>query len=137
MHSFHHALARQPSPGFAAYYSQKAIAISDVLALGQHTAYVAALAWAGLKVSVVPPHLTRHDCIFIEDTAIVFGGRALITRMNDVREGEQRDVAEWLASKGLQLEHCPPEARIEGGDVLHLDDLTLVGRSARTNDAGI
>jgi dimethylargininase len=61
----------------------------------------------------------------------------MITRMNDVRDGEQRDVETWLAANGFDVAHPPPEARIEGGDVLHLDDMTLVGRSARTNDAGI
>ena len=37
----------------------------------------------------------------------------------------------------FEIVHPPSNAKIEGGDVLHLDELTLVGRSSRTNDAGI
>ncbi|HVT89907.1 MAG TPA: arginine deiminase family protein [Tepidisphaeraceae bacterium] len=131
-----HALVREPSPKFSAFYAARGISISDSLARAQHQAYVAALRQVGLAVSVLPPHPIHHDCVFIEDTAIVWQGRALITNMNDVRNGEQRDVENWLADD-FEIAHAPAGAKIEGGDVLHLDKLTLVGRSSRTNDAGI
>jgi dimethylargininase len=134
---FTRALVRRPSPCYAAAYLRHGITISDALMQRQHDAYIAALAQAGLEVTTLPPHATHYDCVFIEDTAIVVGKRALITRVNDRRRGEEIDVAAWLSEHGFAIEHVPESARIEGGDVLHLEDVTLVGRSARTNDAGI
>src|ERR1700741_1752277 len=116
-----HALVRQPSPKYAAWYAARGIVISDALARQQHDGYIDALKRAGLEVSVLPPHPQHHDCVFIEDTAIVWHGHALITRMNDVRQGEQPDVESWLKSHGFEIVHPPTDARIEGGDVLHLD----------------
>jgi dimethylargininase len=131
-----YALVRKPSPKYAAHYAPRGINISDERTSKQHDAYVSALQRAGVVVTTLPPHPIHHDCIFIEDTAVLFKHRALITRMNDVRNGEQREVEEWLRDK-FEIVHPPPDARIEGGDVLHLDEITLVGRSERTNDAGI
>lgn len=131
-----YALVRKPSPKYGAFYVPKGIQVDQQLTQRQHEAYVAALTRAGAAVTAIPPHLEHHDCVFIEDTAIVWHGRALITRMNDVREGEQRDIEAWLTGK-FEITHLPAGARLEGGDVLHLEDVTLVGRSARTNDAGI
>jgi dimethylargininase len=135
--SFTRALVRRPSPCYAAAYLRHGIVVSDALMQRQHNDYVAALEQAGLEVTALPAHQTHYDCVFIEDTAVVVGNRALITRINDRRRGEETDVAAWLSAHGFAIEHVPDAARIEGGDVLHLEDVTLVGRSARTNDAGI
>lgn len=136
MQRFSHALARYPSPRYAGHYAPKGINISDELTRAQHQEYISALKRAGVEVTVLPPHEQHHDCVFIEDTAIVAGKRALITHMNDVRQGEQDEVLPWLA-KRFEIHHVPQQARIEGGDVLHLDDLILVGQSSRTNEMGI
>src|SRR4029079_17580695 len=110
------------------------IAISDALALQQHGAYTDALKIAGLDVEALPPHPEHHDSVFIADTAIIWEKHGLMTRMNDVREGEQRDVESWLKSNGFETVHAPPGVRIEGGDVLHLDALHLVGRTRVPHD---
>jgi dimethylargininase len=132
-----HALVRDPSPRYAAFYAQRGIHISDALARAQHDRYRAALELAGLEVTTLPAHPQLHDCVFIEDTAIVWEHRALITRMTPLREGEQLEVQDWLATHGFDLVHPPLDVRIEGGDVMHLDDVTCVGLTGRTNRAGI
>lgn len=131
-----YALVRRPALKYAGYYAPRGISISDDLTSRQHDAYIKALLSAGVTVSTLPPHPEHHDSVFIEDTAIVYEGRALITRMNDVRQGEQADVEAWLAGR-FEIVHPPEDARIEGGDVLHLEDVTLVGQSERTNEAGV
>jgi dimethylargininase len=88
-------------------------------------------------VTTIPAHPQLHDCVFIEDTAVVWDRRALITCMTPLREGEQREVERWLAGNGFDIVHLPAGARIEGGDVMHLEDATYVGLTERTNAAGV
>jgi dimethylargininase len=131
------ALVREPSPRYARFYADRGVAIAEPLALRQHEAYTEALRDAGLLVTTLPAHPELHDCVFVEDTAIVWGGRALITRMTPLREGEQREVEQWLAGHGFAIVHLPAGARLEGGDVMHLEDETWVGLTERTNPAGV
>ncbi|MDQ3012829.1 MAG: arginine deiminase family protein [Acidobacteriota bacterium] len=130
-----HALVRRVSPSYAGYYARQGRAVSAPLADTQHQAYVEALESTGLAVSVVEPDETRYDCVFIEDTAVIWNGHALITRMYQDREGEQSGVEEVL-QQSHSVTRIPEGATLEGGDVLHVDDTTYVGLSARTNQAG-
>jgi dimethylargininase len=134
---YKNALVREASPQYAAFYAQRGIEIHEALAHRQHAAYTQALRDAGLNVTTIPAHPQLHDCVFIEDTAIVWGRRALITCMTPLREGEQREVEQWLRANGFAISHLPKGARIEGGDVMHLEDATYVGLTERTNAAGV
>ena len=132
-----HALVRDPSPVYGAFYAARGISISDQLAHEQHEAYNDALREAGLKLVPIAPDPFFHDCVFIEDTAILWEKRALITRMNPLREGEQAAVRKWLNVNHLEIVTLPDDAKIEGGDVMHLEDETWVGLTERTNAAGV
>jgi dimethylargininase len=134
---YQNALVREPSPRYAAFYALRGIEVHEELAHRQHAAYAQALRDAGLNVTTIPAHPQLHDCVFIEDTAIVWDRRALITRMTPLREGEQREVERWLAGNGFEIAHLPAGARIEGGDVMQLEDATYVGLTERTNAAGV
>ena len=50
------------------------------LAKEQHAAYVSTLRRLGLDVIELPPDEALSDCVFVEDTAVVVNGTALITR---------------------------------------------------------
>ena len=80
------------------------------------------------------------DCCFIEDTAVVAGGTAVITRIGAAsRQGEEGPVAEALAALGCTVRRLQPPATLDGGDVLQLPGSThiLVGLSLRTNAEGV
>lgn len=49
-------------------------------AVAQHAAYEQALSVAGLDVVRLPELLDDPDAVFVEDTAILLGGHAAITR---------------------------------------------------------
>lgn len=129
------ALVRSVSPSYAVAYRRLGIRIDQDRAEAQHHAYVEALRGAGLGVDIVEPDVERYDCVFIEDTAVLWNTHALVTRMPPDREGEQPPVEEQLR-QSHQIAHLPSEATLEGGDVLHVDDMTYVGLSSRTNSAG-
>ena len=131
------ALVRRPSSAYASSYSHQGIRIDSDVGQRQHAAYVAALRHAGIRVHTLDGDPAYYDCVFVEDTAIVWGSAALIVNMGGRhRDGEQHAVREVL-SKTHTLHDVPPDGRIDGGDVLHCEDVTFVGRSSRTNDVGI
>jgi dimethylargininase len=130
------ALVRPVPKSYVDYYASKGRVIDGTLAAAQHAQYVAALEEAGLTVMRVPPEERFPDCVFIEDTAIVCQGHALVVNMqNAVREGEQGGVAEVLR-KTHSIVRLPRGAMLDGGDVMRIDDTFYVGMSARTNEAG-
>lgn len=107
------------------------------LARQQHAGYVAALTAGGYRIEVVGQDRAHPDSVFIEDAAVVVGGAAVVCRSGEPsRRGEASPVAEVLAQY-LALSHLPESATLDGGDVLQVGGKVYVGRSSRTNDAGI
>ncbi len=130
-----HGLVRRLPRSYQSYYAAQGVTIDMALADHQHAAYVAELQHAGVEVGDVAPDEAFPDGVFIEDTMVVRDGRALVTRMVDRREGEQRAVSDALRPSHT-LVALPPGAALEGGDVLQVEDTTYVGLSSRTNAAG-
>jgi dimethylargininase len=103
----------------------------------QHEAYECALAGLGCAVHRLPAGAEMPDSVFIEDAAIVLDEVAVITRPGAVsRRVETEGVADALAAYRPLLRIEAP-GTLDGGDVLVADRTVFVGRSARTNDAGI
>ncbi len=111
--------------------------IDMVRARAQHEQYRRVLASLGHQVIALPADDAYPDCVFVEDTALVFDDVAVITRPGaESRRGETRAIAEALAPyRPLAFIEAP--ATIDGGDVLILDDRIYVGQSTRTNEAAI
>jgi dimethylargininase len=102
----------------------------------QHRAYEEALASAGLTVVRLPPLADAPDGVFVEDTALLLGRHAIITRPGAAsRAGETDSTAAGLA--GDFTVHRLGAGSLDGGDVLRIGRLLYVGLSARTNRAGI
>ncbi|HEX8694851.1 MAG TPA: arginine deiminase family protein [Longimicrobium sp.] len=110
--------------------------ISLELARAQHDAYADALRRAGVQVRYVPPDPAFPDSVFVEDPAVVWPPRALLGRMAQHREGEQRAVVDALSEWCYEVVELPPGALLEGGDVLHVGNVTYVGLTGRTNRRG-
>ena len=111
--------------------------IDVMMAEQQHREYRQLLASLGLEVLRIPADEAYPDCVFIEDTAIVFDDIAVITRPGaPSRRGETRAVVEVL-ERYRPLVHIEAPATIDGGDVLVLDDRIFVGMSDRTNESAL
>ena len=129
------ALVRPPPRSYAPFYTPHGVSIGLDLADRQHAAYVDAIRGAGVEIQVVEADENFPDGVFIEDTAVVWNRRALCTRMTAHREGEQAAVMTHL-QQTHEIVTLPAGATLDGGDVLHTDTITYVGRSSRTNAAG-
>jgi dimethylargininase len=109
-----------------------------VLAAKQHDAYVAALAGAGWAIREVPPADELPDSAFVEDTVVVCGELAVLTRPGaPERRAELAGTEEAVRELGLNVERIEEPGTLDGGDVLRVGTTLYVGRGARTNAEGI
>ena len=111
--------------------------IDAALALRQHEAYRDALRRCGAEVIVLDANLACPDGVFVEDTAIVLDDVAVMMSMGAAsRRGEtaaiEAELSRWRPIARVRL-----PATIDGGDVVRAGHVLYVGRSPRTNDAGI
>jgi dimethylargininase len=133
------AFVRDVPSSFARAIAATPAAIDVARAREQHAAYVDGLRWLGYGIETIPADDTLPDSCFVEDTAVVAAGVALITRPGAAsRRPEVAAVTTALAAQThLRVVRMEAPATLDGGDVLRLGDRFYVGRSARTNDAGI
>lgn len=113
------------------------VPINPRLASAQHHDYCQALAGLGARVEWLAPLPQHADGVFVEDTAVVVDEVAVIARPGVAsRRPETASMAAAL-ERYLPLEHLPDDACLEGGDVMRVNRTLYVGRSARTNEAGV
>jgi N-dimethylarginine dimethylaminohydrolase len=111
------------------------------LAAEQHEVFCGILADAGAEVLTASSEVAADpDAVYVCDPAIMSDRGAMVLRPGKVgRRVESTAIAEDLTAVGVPVafEMAEP-ATAEGGDTMWLDERTLlVGRSYRTNDAGI
>ncbi len=91
--------------------------LSLPLARKQHAEYCKVLSELGLEVIVLPEDEIHPDSCFVEDTSVVVGSRAFITRMaEESRRGEEKEVVRTL-KQFKSISSAKPPATIEGGDI--------------------
>src|SRR5919107_2664373 len=131
------ALVCPPSDAFARAISSAGASLDPARARAQHAAYRDALADL-VEVVALPPDEELPDACFVDDCAVVLGGRALLTRPGaPSRAAEPERLAGTLARLVEEVEAMTVPATLDGGDVLRLGRTLVVGRSERTNQDGV
>ena len=134
------ALVRRPGPrlaeGLLTHRERSDVDIG--LAADQWHAYVAALAARGWTIDEVPASDDHPDAVFVEDTVVVFGDLAVITRPGaDARRAEIDATEQTIRRHLADVAHIEAPATLDGGDVLEVGDVVYVGLSDRTNRAAV
>lgn len=112
--------------------------IDPELADVQWEGYVSTLAGLGWDVVEVPVAPDAADSVFVEDTVVIFGDTAVITRPGaESRRAEPEAVEATVAQLGLTIERIVEPGTLDGGDVLKVGSTVYVGRGGRTNAEGI
>lgn len=106
------------------------------LAKQQHENYIELLEKLVPKVIRLKADPNHPDCNFIEDTAIIVGDIAVISRMGALeRRGEEIPVANILKELGIKnIIHLQSPGTMDGGDILYTGKHLFVGLSKRTNE---
>ena len=134
------AVVRRPGPrlheGQVTHIARGAV--DPDRAAAQHAAYRDVLSAAGWDVHLAEPADDLPDAAFVEDTAVALDGRVVLTRPGHAgRRDEVESVAAALAALGVETVPLPGGGKLDGGDVLRVGRRLFVGRSTRTDDAGI
>lgn len=135
---FARAIVRPPSSSFADGLTGADLGKPDMaLALDQHARYCAALEQCGLTLTRLPADAAYPDSTFVEDTAILTPGCAILTRPGAAsRAGEVARVAAALPAFYSRILQIVAPGTVDGGDVCQADGHFFIGVSARTNLAG-
>ncbi|WP_112308775.1 dimethylarginine dimethylaminohydrolase family protein [Pseudogemmobacter bohemicus] len=138
--SFTHAISRKPSVSIIRGLRAVDTGNPDLALMQEHhAAYVAALRSTGAEVTLLDALDAYPDSVFVEDTALCLPEGAVIMRPGaPSRLGEAAEMEPHLSRLYSEIRRIEGEdSFIEGGDILMGETEILVGRSARTNAAGI
>jgi N-dimethylarginine dimethylaminohydrolase len=110
-------------------------------ALTEYTRFLELLRDAGVQLDCVPASDTVGlDSLYVRDAAVVCDRGVILCNMGKLeRRGEPEALEGAFRALGLPIAgRISNPGRLEGGDVLWIDERTLaVGRGYRTNDEGI
>ena len=134
------ALVRRPGPRLSEglVTHSKRIPVDVDLAGRQWHGYVGTLQTEGWEVIEVPPADDCPDAVFVEDTVVVYGDLAVISRPGaDERKPEIAGTEATLASLGYRIARIEQPGTLDGGDVLKAMGAVWIGLSGRTNASGV
>lgn len=107
------------------------------LARIQHENYRSLLEKCNYIVITLAPLEAFPDSVFVEDTAVVLPGSAILLPLGtETRRGEAELIRETL-ERFVDVRQASPGTKIEGGDVLRIGKTLFVGESSRTEEAGV
>ncbi len=133
------ALVRRPSPrladGLLTHLDRVPVDVG--LAGEQWARYVDALTGNGWAAVEVPAADDCPDSVFVEDTVVMIGATAVISRpAAATRKPETAATATTLEAAGYDV-RTMRVGTLDGGDVLKVGDRIYIGRTLRTSAAGI
>lgn len=132
------AIVRPPAISFTSGLTTARLGTPDLeAALSQHEKYCEALEAYGLVLTRLPADPRFPDSTFVEDTAVLLPGLAVLTRPGaESRKGEVEAMAEALSPFFADRRTIEPPGTLDGGDVCEAGDHFFIGVSHRTNEAG-
>jgi len=137
-------LVKRPGPAFGRAFDDPAHGFLRPVvlerAVREHDALVATLEVLGVRVRVLDVETASPDLVYTFDPALVTGRGAILLRSGKVnRRGEEDALGNWFRAEGIPIAgRIVAPGTVDGGDTLWLrPDLLCVGRTLRTNDAGI
>ncbi len=106
-------------------------------ALLQHGAYIEALRACGLQVRILEADERYPDSCFIEDVAVCARDFSMVARPGaPSRLGEIEGMERVLRTHYERVLSVTGSGRLEGGDVMMVEDHFFIGLSSRTNREG-
>ena len=102
----------------------------------EHERYIQVLGDLGIETVVLPADPNLPDGVFVEDTAVILPGLAVITNPGaSTRQGEV-DSVEAALSTFIKTRRLGGGGTLDGGDVLRIGNKYFIGISQRTNIEG-
>lgn len=136
---FARAITRRPATSITEGLRAEDIGTPDLQKmLADHAHYVATLKSTGAEVIELSPLEEYPDGVFVEDTALCLPQGAVLMRPGaPSRMGEVSEMEPALRAVYDDVRRINGPGHIEGGDILVTGREILVGRSDRTDAAGV
>jgi dimethylargininase len=137
-------LVKPPGPAFGRAFDDPAHGFLRPVDLDrarrEHDGLVAALSGLGVSVHVLDDEpASDPDLVYVFDPLLVIAGGAVPLRPGKPNRADEPRVTErWVNAHGIPtIGRIEAPGTIEAGDTVWLrDDLLVIGRTLRTNDAG-
>lgn len=135
--NFANAIVRPPGPRFAGGITTSGLGPPDLdLARRQHDAYCEALTACGLDVTALEPDPDLPDACFVEDTAVIWRGTAVLCHPGAPERQAEVDRIVPALERFFPDLYRIDQGTLDGGDVCLDNGRLLVGLSRRTSRAG-
>ena len=103
----------------------------------QHREYLSVLERLGLTLIFAPEAEEYPDGLFVEDTLVMVGGHAIVTRPGAAsRRGETTTITDVVRALGVPMSTIT-RGTVDGGDVLVVRDHVFIGLTTRTTQEAI
>lgn len=138
-YEFTRAITRRPAASVVDGLRAEDIGTPDLARMqAAHAHYVATLKQTGAEVIELPALEAFPDSVFVEDTALCLPQGAVLMRPGaPSRMGEVDEMEPALRGVYDEVRRIDGPGHIEGGDILVTGREILVGRSDRTDAAGV
>lgn len=138
-YQFSRAITRRPAASIVDGLRAEDTGTPDLAQmLKDHSRYVAALKRTSAEVIELPPLEDYPDAVFVEDTALCLPQGAVMMRPGAAsRLGEVAEMEPTIRAVYDDVRRIRGPGHIEGGDILVTGREILVGRSDRTDAAGV
>lgn len=138
-YEFTRAITRAPSLSIVDGLRAADIGTPDIEQMrAAHVHYVETLRETGATIIELPALEAYPDAVFVEDTALCLREGAVLMRPGaPSRMGEVAEMAPALREQYDEVLEIKGPGCIEGGDILTTAKEILVGKSARTDAAGV
>jgi dimethylargininase len=132
------AIVRPPAHNFADGLTTALLGEPDLSsALLQHEVYCQALEDCGLELLRLPADGNHPDSTFVEDTAVLAGHSAILTRPGaPSRLGEVAAIREAVERFYSSVHEITAPGTLDGGDICEAGSHFFIGISHRTNEHG-
>jgi dimethylargininase len=135
---FKNAIVRVPGKNFGEGLTSVDLGSPDYeRALEQHARYCDALRECGLAITTLEADLRFPDSVFVEDTAVLTTGGAILARPGaPSRQGEVAGIRPAISRFFPSPLEIEAPGTLDGGDICQADEHFFIGLSQRTNQEG-
>ncbi len=130
-------IVRGVSQSFESCLREADCVIDTATASAQHDDYVALLRTFVPTIITLETSPAHPDCCYVEDVAVCINRYAVMTRPGAESRRDEGEAMSPALAQYFELITMDAPATLDGGDVLRAGNRFFVGRSKRTNDAGI
>ena len=135
-YKFTNAIIRKPNKSINNALSSQHLHPSYEKILEIHDNYINSIEEAGLNIILLERLEQYPDSIFVEDPALIFKNNIIVLNPSDVSRNGEAKIIKNEISKYFENIFVVEKGKIEGGDILNIDNHFIIGLSNRTNKLG-